>query len=152
MVKAAKENLMDKKKMLYKSESNKVLAGVCGGIADYFGISATIVRVVWFIVTWCYGAGLLIYIGAALILKTESEVRESAASNQQNNQDEWWTIIEKSPVTEEKIEEPEPLHEKTPEEIEEEKRWAEEERKREKERKRKRQEEIENFNPVSFDE
>lgn len=143
---------MDKKKTLYKSESNKVLAGVCGGIADYFGISATIVRAVWFIVTWCYGAGLLIYIGAALILKTESEARESAASRQQNNQDECWTIIEKSPVTEEKTEEPEPLREKTSEEIEEEKRWAEEERKREKERKRKRQEEIENFNPVSFDE
>ncbi len=34
-------------KKLCLSRTNKVLAGVCGGIAEYFGIDATLVRIVW---------------------------------------------------------------------------------------------------------
>lgn len=66
-------------KKLYKSETNKKLAGVCAGVADYFEIDPTIVRVIWFVVTWFYGIGLVLYIAAALILPTESEAKAQMA-------------------------------------------------------------------------
>ena len=39
-----------------------MLAGVCGGIAEYFGIDPTIVRIIWLIVTLFGGAGIIAYI------------------------------------------------------------------------------------------
>ncbi len=52
---------------LYKSNNRKV-CGVCGGIAEYFGIDPTIVRLIWVLFTLGGGAGLLIYIVAAIIM------------------------------------------------------------------------------------
>jgi len=49
-------------KRLYRSEKDKVLGGVCAGIADYFEIDLVIVRVLWVILTlFSMGAGLLAY-------------------------------------------------------------------------------------------
>ncbi|RKM55367.1 PspC domain-containing protein [Butyrivibrio sp. CB08] len=55
------------KKKLYKS-SDKRIAGVCAGIAEYFDIDPTIVRVLWVVFTLSGGAGLLAYLIAALIM------------------------------------------------------------------------------------
>ncbi|EAC6873591.1 PspC domain-containing protein [Listeria monocytogenes] len=55
-------------KKLYKSSSQKMLAGVCGGIAEYFGIEVTIVRLVWVAATLFLGSGILLYILAAIII------------------------------------------------------------------------------------
>ena len=38
---------MDERKRLYKSRNNKMICGVCAGIADYFNIDPSIVRVLW---------------------------------------------------------------------------------------------------------
>ncbi|MBI2499093.1 PspC domain-containing protein [Candidatus Woesearchaeota archaeon] len=57
------------KKRLYKSSSNKVLFGVCGGIGEYLDIDPTVVRLLWVIFTaLSMGAGILVYIIAALII------------------------------------------------------------------------------------
>ena len=48
--------------------SNKILAGVCGGIAEYFNIDPTIVRLIWVLLFFAYGAGVLAYLVAALIM------------------------------------------------------------------------------------
>ena len=48
-------------KRLYLSSTNKKIAGVCGGIAEYFNIDATIVRLIWLIAIFAYGTGLLAY-------------------------------------------------------------------------------------------
>lgn len=61
---------MDKKK-LYKSVNDKKLAGVCGGVANYLGIDAALIRIAWFIITWFHGFGLVLYIAAALILSDD---------------------------------------------------------------------------------
>lgn len=53
---------------LYRSRSNKVIAGVCGGFAEYFGVDPTIVRLIWVLVTLTYGLGLIAYIIAAIII------------------------------------------------------------------------------------
>jgi phage shock protein C len=45
-----------------------MLCGVCGGIAEYFNIDPTLVRLVWVIITLMGGAGILAYIIAAIII------------------------------------------------------------------------------------
>lgn len=62
------------KKKLYKSESDKKISGVCGGIAEYFGIDSTIVRLIWVFLVLVYGTGVLAYFVAALVMPNESDV------------------------------------------------------------------------------
>lgn len=57
-----KENNSKTKKRLYKSSSEKILGGVCGGIAEYFDTDPTLVRLLWVIFTLFYGTGLILYI------------------------------------------------------------------------------------------
>ena len=56
------------KKKLYKSIEDKRIAGVCGGIAEYFDIDSTIVRLITILFVFTCGAGLLAYIVAAIIM------------------------------------------------------------------------------------
>ena len=55
-------------KKLYRSAQNKKLAGVCGGIAEYFNIDPTVVRLVWILVSLFVGFGLLAYIIALIVM------------------------------------------------------------------------------------
>jgi phage shock protein C len=55
-------------KKLYKSKDDKMICGVCGGIAEYFGIDATLVRLAWALLTSLGGAGIWAYIVAAVII------------------------------------------------------------------------------------
>lgn len=58
---------MDNK--LYRSRSQKMLAGVCGGIAEYFNIDVTLIRLIWALVSIpSFGTGIIIYIIAAIII------------------------------------------------------------------------------------
>ena len=60
-------------KKLYRSKSNRVIAGVCGGVAKYFNMDPTIVRVLTVLLTLFVGGGLLAYIVCALIMPEEPE-------------------------------------------------------------------------------
>ena len=53
---------------LYKSNANMLLAGVCGGIANYFDIDATLIRLGWVVFCALGGSGILAYIIAAIII------------------------------------------------------------------------------------
>jgi phage shock protein C len=53
---------------LYKSNSNKMIAGVCGGIAEYFNVDPTLVRLGWVIFALFAGSGILAYIIFALVI------------------------------------------------------------------------------------
>ena len=55
-------------KQLYKSNTNKKVAGVCGGIGEYFGIDPTIVRLGFVALSLLAGGGLAVYIIAAIIM------------------------------------------------------------------------------------
>ena len=55
-------------KRLYKSASNRMIFGVCGGIGEYFNIDPTIVRLVAVVFGCMGGAGLLAYIIAAVVI------------------------------------------------------------------------------------
>ena len=66
-------------KKLYRSVSDKKLAGVCGGIAEYFGLDSTLIRVGWALVS-LFGPGVLAYIACALIIpeKPDSTIVDAA--------------------------------------------------------------------------
>ncbi|TAL86218.1 MAG: PspC domain-containing protein [Rhodanobacter sp.] len=49
-------------KRLYRSRQDRALAGVCGGIATYFGWDPTLVRVGWILLTLMGGSGILLYL------------------------------------------------------------------------------------------
>ena len=55
-------------KKLYKSNTNKVIDGVCGGIGEYFNIDPTLVRLAWVVFCALGGSGVLAYIIMAIIM------------------------------------------------------------------------------------
>lgn len=59
------------KKRLYKSTTDKKIFGVCGGLAQFFGVDPTLIRLIWAVLIFCAGTGLLAYIIAALVLPND---------------------------------------------------------------------------------
>ena len=55
-------------KRLYKSNTNKMVDGVCGGIAEYFGIDPTLIRIGRILFCAAGGSGFLAYLIAAIII------------------------------------------------------------------------------------
>jgi len=55
-------------KKLYRSRKERMIAGVCGGLAEYFGIDATWVRLIFILLFFAGGCALLIYIVMWLIV------------------------------------------------------------------------------------
>lgn len=68
---ASKEKEMKK---CYKSKTDKKLCGVCGGVAEYFGIDSTLVRLGLLLFCMLGGSGLLFYLIAALVMPEETDV------------------------------------------------------------------------------
>ncbi|MFT8888777.1 MAG: PspC domain-containing protein [Ethanoligenens sp.] len=57
---------MDKR--LYRSRTQRMLAGVCGGIAEYFNVDPTLIRLAWVVFCFIGGSGILAYIIAAIVV------------------------------------------------------------------------------------
>jgi phage shock protein C len=55
-------------KKLYRSRNDRMLAGVCGGLADYFGVDPTIVRILFVLFALAGGPGLILYIILMLVI------------------------------------------------------------------------------------
>ncbi|HEY6127745.1 MAG TPA: PspC domain-containing protein [Candidatus Acidoferrum sp.] len=55
-------------KRLMRSSTDKKLGGVCGGLAEYFDMDPTLVRVLWLLVVLCGGTGILLYVILWLVL------------------------------------------------------------------------------------
>ncbi len=60
-------------KKLYKSSTDRKLAGVCAGLAEYLNIDATIIRLLWVCAVLFAGVGILAYIIAALVIPNKPE-------------------------------------------------------------------------------
>ncbi|NLM03614.1 MAG: PspC domain-containing protein [Clostridiales bacterium] len=56
------------KKKLYRSRTDKKIAGICGGIAEYFDVDSTLVRLAWVLFCLLGGSGVLAYIIAFFIV------------------------------------------------------------------------------------
>lgn len=57
-------------KKLYRSRTNKMLCGVCGGVGEYFNVDPTLIRLL-FVIFGCTGSGVLAYIIAAIVIPQE---------------------------------------------------------------------------------
>jgi phage shock protein PspC (stress-responsive transcriptional regulator) len=72
-------------KKLYRSRDHRIIGGVCGGIAEYFEVDPTLIRIIFLILSFGMGSGFLIYIVLLLIVPLEpvvgSEARLSSVDN-----------------------------------------------------------------------
>lgn len=68
-------------KRLYKSSTNKVFSGICGGVGEYFNVDPVLVRIIWLLVVIFTGfvPGLLAYIFAAFIIPRRTHGAHTAA-------------------------------------------------------------------------
>lgn len=103
---------------LYRSTTNRMIAGVAGGLGEYFNIDPTIIRIIFILLTLFNGIGLVVYILMWIIVPTENqsnskntdtiqenlqEMKKSAKSFGQtlrfnknsgsNNSRFWWAIL-----------------------------------------------------------
>ncbi len=58
-------------KKIYRDTNNKMISGVCAGIAKYFDLDPTLIRILWVIITMFGGSGLIAYIICAIIIPEE---------------------------------------------------------------------------------
>lgn len=63
---------MDRK--LYLSSRNKKICGVCGGIGEYLNIDPTIIRLLWIVLLFVFGTGILAYIVCAIVMPDRKSV------------------------------------------------------------------------------
>lgn len=59
---------MSMERRLYRSRTDRMIAGVCGGLADYFDVDPTLVRIAFVVLFFLHGVGLLAYIILAIVL------------------------------------------------------------------------------------
>lgn len=62
------DKMTGKNKRLYRSKSDRFISGVCGGIADYFEIDSNVVRIIFVILSFAGGVGIILYIAGLIIL------------------------------------------------------------------------------------
>ncbi|MGB4722928.1 MAG: PspC domain-containing protein, partial [Defluviitoga tunisiensis] len=77
-------------KKLYRSRDNKVLAGVCGGIGEYFEIDPVIIRLIWIVLTMIWGFGLFLYIIAIFLIPLEPKeikIQDVGTTTQESKKD-----------------------------------------------------------------
>ena len=60
-------------KKLYKSKTDKKIFGVCGGLAEYFGVDSTVVRLILVLAVLFAGVGVFAYLIAALIMPVKPD-------------------------------------------------------------------------------
>lgn len=63
---------------LYRCRENRVLTGVCGGVAKFFGLNPTHVRLLWIVGTLFGGFGIVLYVGVAMIVPLEPSTADHA--------------------------------------------------------------------------
>lgn len=87
---------MSEMKRLYKSRTDRMIDGVCGGMAEYLGLDATLVRIAWVLLTLLGGSGVIIYILAMIVMPANPQVAASSAGardRSSNNQRFWGFLL-----------------------------------------------------------
>lgn len=86
---------MEKKetKRLYRSSSDRMISGVCGGMAEYFQIDSTLMRLIWVMFTLVAGAGLLLYIAAILIIPLDASEPIKTSKSPADSRTVWGVVL-----------------------------------------------------------
>ncbi len=74
--------------ILYRSEQNRVLGGVCGGLGEVFKLDPTILRVLFLLIILFGGSGLFLYLILWVVIPTESKIHKSSDQNIRENIEE----------------------------------------------------------------
>ena len=68
---------MEEARKLYRSQTQRMIAGVCGGLAEYFNLDATLMRVLFLLLAVFGGSGIVIYIVMWIIVPDASKAPPS---------------------------------------------------------------------------
>lgn len=71
-------------KRVYRSKRDRMLGGVCGGIADYFNVDVVLIRLLWVLAALAEGIGLIVYIVAWVIIPEESYTSIGSSRGESN--------------------------------------------------------------------
>jgi phage shock protein C len=63
---------------LYRSESDRMIAGICGGLGRFFGIDSTLIRLLFILSIFLGGGGIFVYLIAIFIVPLESDRKDAA--------------------------------------------------------------------------
>lgn len=75
-------------KKLFRSETNRVLAGVAGGLGEYFQIDPTIIRLIFVLLAVFGGGGVLVYIILWILIPSENNTEKNSEETIKNNAEE----------------------------------------------------------------
>ena len=84
-------------KRLYKSRRKRMIDGICGGVAEYFDVDPTIVRILWVLITLLGGSGFVLYIAAMIIMPVNPDhlgtVQAVAPANGRSDRKRFWGVL-----------------------------------------------------------
>ncbi len=82
-------------KRIYRSQDDRIIAGVCGGFAEYLGIDPTLVRLVWIFFTIFGGLGILAYIFSIILIaeKGGSKAKEVKVEDDHDEKLVLWGVV-----------------------------------------------------------
>ena len=78
---------------LYKSRVDRMLDGVCGGVAEYFGLDSTLVRLAWVLLILVGGMGILLYFVAMIIMPVNRGETSAPAVAVRERNSKFWGIL-----------------------------------------------------------
>ncbi len=79
---------MASQKRLYRDTENQKIFGVCAGLSDYFDIDVTLIRVIWVLLFFFGGTGLIAYIVLAIVVEPKSVVLKKQAEHDKTVNDD----------------------------------------------------------------
>ena len=80
-------------KRLYRSRVNRMIGGVCGGVAEYFDIDPAIVRIIWVLSVFLGGTGILLYVAAIIVVPTNPVQKVSAGTGNLSRNIWAWLLV-----------------------------------------------------------
>lgn len=73
---------------LYRSEKNKVIAGICGGLGDFFDIDPTIIRILFILISLFGGGGVFVYFILWIVIPSEKTTKKNSEDYIKENVEE----------------------------------------------------------------
>ena len=84
---------------LYKSSTDKKVMGVCGGLAEYFNVDATVIRIIFFFLIFAWSAGFWIYLLLGIVLPYDYQVQNRTNSTTSSFERPKYSSRERKDVT-----------------------------------------------------
>lgn len=79
------KNSNTRQTVLYRSEKNKVLGGVCGGLGEVFDVDPTLIRIIFALVSVFGGSGIILYFVLWIVVPSESKISKASNENIKEN-------------------------------------------------------------------